>query len=292
MKNILSVPSREMLEYYAKPGKLTTLGNYAHLVTDLPEDIPGLCQALQGLIVHYMASGIDFSPERKTEIDTRWSDNILETIQARDASPLTIARKPQERFVGCCRDFATLLVAILRERGTPARTRVGFATYFSPDFNFDHVIVEYWNSERWVLVDPQMPLGSVPFNPHNMPEGVFITASQAWQRLRQGKLEPNKFGVAPHLPYKGDWFIRNYVVHELAALNKHEMLLWDWWGVMSDHLNGDLELINQISNSILQGDSRWQEWLGLFERKELRVSDEITCYSPTGITRKEKIQMS
>jgi hypothetical protein len=285
-----SIPPEEVLEYYANPGSLTKLGRYAHLIKDLPEDIPGLCQALQGLVVHYVVSGIDFPRERKAEIDTRWSEDILKTIQARDTSSLTVARKPEERFVGCCRDFATLLVAILRERGTPARTRVGFSTYFSPDFNFDHVIAEYWNSERWVLVDPQMPPDSVPFNPHDMPEGVFITASQAWQRLRQGKLEPNIFGVAPHLSYKGDWFIRNYVVHELAALNKHEMLLWDWWGVMSDRLEGDLELIDHVANSILKGDSAWREWRRLFERREFKVPDKVTCYSPTGITRKEKIQ--
>ena len=277
-------------EYYAQPSSFTELGQYKHLIKDLPKDIPDLCETLQGLIVHYVASGTDFPPTRKAEIDTRYSKDILKTICTLDPSPLTKIRQAEERFVGCCRDFATLFVAILRERGIPARTRIGFAPYLNPSFNHDHVVAEYWNCKRWVMVDPQITSAMANFNPHDMPADAFITASQAWHKLRQGKLESNLFGVAPHLPYKGDWFIRNYVILELAALNKHEMLLWDWWGAMSDSLEGDLGLIDKAAELMLQGDGKWQDWLKLFEAQAFFVPDEVMCYSPTGSIRPDKLE--
>ena len=279
-----------MLEYYSQSSPFTDVSNYRHLIKDLPTDIPDLCKTLQGLIVHYIASGINFSPERKAEVDTRYAKDILKTMCTLDASPLSVARNPEKCFVGCCRDFATLFVSILRERGIPARSRIGFAPYLNPNFNHDHVVAEYWNGQKWVIVDPQITPEMVRFNPHDMPEDSFITASQAWQMLRQGKINPDLYGVMPFLPYKGDWFIRNYVILELAALNKHEMLLWDWWGAMSDKLEGNLGLIDKAAELILQGDSKWQECLKLFESETFNVPDEVMCYSPTGVTRKEKIK--
>lgn len=53
-----------------------------------------------------------------------------------------------DRFVGCCRDFSLLFVAALRGRGVPARTRIGFAGYFAPDFHHDHVVAELWDGHR------------------------------------------------------------------------------------------------------------------------------------------------
>ena len=64
-------------------------------------------------------------------------------------------------MVGVCRHFATLYVALLRHRGTPARARCGFGGYFMVaagiDEWIDHWVTEYWDAarDRWVRADPQ-----------------------------------------------------------------------------------------------------------------------------------------
>jgi len=44
----------EVLEYYATPGILTQVGEYAPLFDALPGEIPELCMAVQGLLVNIM----------------------------------------------------------------------------------------------------------------------------------------------------------------------------------------------------------------------------------------------
>ena len=110
---------------------------------------------------------------------------------------------------------------------------------------------------------------------------------------RANKLDAEQYGVAPHLPYKGGWFIRNYVLQELAALNKRELLLWDWWGAMSDTLESDtlddyLEAVDHMAEVILSNDSRATR--GLFENMDgPGDTAEVTCFSPTGDTKVEKL---
>lgn len=69
-------------------------------------------------------------------------------------SPLTLARPLEERLVGNCRNFSTMLCAMLRYRGVPARARRGFGTYFEPNQYMDHWVCEYWKADeqRWVMV--------------------------------------------------------------------------------------------------------------------------------------------
>ena len=82
--------------------------------------------------------------------------------------------------------------AILREQGIPARTRVGFATYFTPRFNEDHWICEYWDpaAGRWIAVDAQLDAFQrgklrIRFDPLDLPKGRFIYSGEAWQACMQ-----------------------------------------------------------------------------------------------------------
>jgi Transglutaminase-like superfamily len=280
---------REELEFYSTQSSITQPGYFSRLLEELPESIPELCAALRGLIVHYRASGIQFPPERLSEIDSRRVSVMLERLQARDTAPLTIARAPSECLVGCCRDFATLFVAIMRTRGVPARTRVGFAPYLMSGFNFDHVVAEYWNGLRWVMVDPQIPPEMMKFDIHDMPAGAFQTASSVWTAWRQNKIDPMVYGVAPNLPYRGAWFIRNYLKLELAALNKVETLLWDTWGNMLDETvsSADLKITDRIAQTILSND--WVATRRLYDTNpEVQVPTELMCVSPTGHSRLER----
>lgn len=48
-----------MLSFYSIHSPFTDPSPWSHLLKELPSDIPGLCEAIQGLVVHYRASGIE-----------------------------------------------------------------------------------------------------------------------------------------------------------------------------------------------------------------------------------------
>lgn len=113
-----------------------------------------------------------------------------------------------------------MFVSMLRHKGIPARSRIGFAVYFASGFNHDHVVAEYWNGDRWVMIDPQLdPAGDHPFDSLDLPKGPFLSAAEVWLGVRAGDLDADLFGVDPGLPIRGGWFIRNYVHLQLAHLN-------------------------------------------------------------------------
>lgn len=283
-KELEKIQATEELGFYVSHSPYSDPGNYAPWLETLPSDIPGLCRAVRGLVVHYRASGLEFPPERLAEVDTRWVRGMLETLHCRDDRPLGQSREPFGRLVGCCRDFTLLFVAALRQRGVPARSRVGFATYFSPGFNHDHVVAEYWDGRRWVMVDPEIAPERFGFDVQDLPRAVFLSAAEVWQGLRRGRLDAERFGVAPGLPWKGGGFVRNYVLKELAHLNKLELLLWDEWGPMSDRLEGDLCAIDHAAEVLLSGE--FAAIRALYgSTPEFRAGPQVMCLSPTGNAR-------
>ena len=148
---------RELLDYYTSPGITTDPGDYA----DLPTDVGGLCRVIQGVMIHIFWAermGETLSEARKQEVNIRPASAMLQAIRAKNDASLTVERPLSQRLVGNCRDFSTLLCAMLRHQGIPARTRCGFGTYFMPGHYEDHWMVEYWHADdgRWVQVDPQL----------------------------------------------------------------------------------------------------------------------------------------
>ena len=120
--------------YYSTHGAITEPGVYSDLLEALPSGIDEICEVIQGLLVHYDVAhlyGIDISSQRREHRELRHVSKILACMQALDDRPLTIPRPPNKRLVINCRDYATMLCAILRHKGVPARARCGFAKYFS-----------------------------------------------------------------------------------------------------------------------------------------------------------------
>lgn len=228
------------LRYYRSQGPITDPGRYAPLYAGLPGDVPGLCKVVQGVMLHiFMADkyGVVIPEERKGEVQLRTVERILGRIHELDPEPLTVRREPLKRVVGNCRDHSALLCSMLRSKGIPARARCGFATYFIPGRYVDHWVVEHWSAEkrRWVRVDPQLDgvqvraLG-ISFDPLDLPPGTFLPAGEAWRMCRAGKLDPELCGI---LDMHGLWFVRGDLVRDVLALNKVELLPWDWNGLMS-----------------------------------------------------------
>jgi hypothetical protein len=160
---------------------------------------------------------------------------MLTRILSRDPAPLATARPPEKRFIGACRHYALLACSALRHHGVPARVRVGFAGYFEAGFHDDHWVTEYWDDGRWRLMDAELTPGvrrhfGITFDPCDLPRDRFVTAGSAWLGVRSGRIDPATCGVAS-VGITGAWFVAGSVVRDLAALNKREMLPWDYWGI-------------------------------------------------------------
>jgi hypothetical protein len=228
------------LEYYAQPGLMTDPKEHARLLQGLPTGISALCQVVQGTLVHVFWAeryGLTLSEDRKKETEIRTVAKKLARIRELDDRPLTIARPLEKRLVGNCRDFATLLCAILRYQGVPARARCGFGAYFLPNHYEDHWVCEYWKAEdqRWVLVDAQLDqlqrqVLQIQFDPLDVPRDQFLTGGKAWLMCRAGQADPDHFGI---FDMRGLWFIRGDLLRDLLALNKIEILPWDGWGLIT-----------------------------------------------------------
>ena len=279
--------------YYTTQSFITDPGQYAYLYTDLPCDIDGLCKVVQGLIIHYRGGEMfnyTIPEERKAEIDTRYVPEMLARIQELDNQPLTEERPPERRLVGCCRDVATLFCSMARYRGIPTRTRAGFATYFNYAFNHDHEIVECWDADahNWRLIDPELsPLhireNRITFDVHDVPRDQFLVGGLVWQMCRSGQADPDPFGVEPDSDLKGMSFIPDYVILDLAAQNKQELLLWDGWGLMlkRELSEDDMALLDKLAVLTQGGNETFAESQSMYEHDErLRVPSVIMKFGP------------
>jgi hypothetical protein len=237
--------------------------------------------------------GYQIPKERLDEVDIRWVEKMLARIVELDDRPLIEPRPPERRLVGCCRDAATLFCAMARYQGIPARTRVGFAAYFtatSPDMNVSHEIAEYWDSgeKRWRLVDPELDAktiseNNIRFDVRDIPRDQFLVGGKAWQMCRSGEADPNKFGVAGFADRKGLLFVRANLILDLAAQNKMEMLLWDVWGLMSKPADEELKLLDQVAALTQGGNETFSEVQAIYENEtQLRIPRVIRSYSPAG----------
>ncbi|MGW4678407.1 transglutaminase domain-containing protein [Micromonospora taraxaci] len=233
-------------------------GPHAALLDAVPADIATVAATVRNVIVHYRAGGVELPPDRLEEVNCRWVDRILDTDQSRFPLPLAAERPAVDRVAGCCRDHTMLSVAVLRQHGIPSRSRVGFASYFVPGWHHDHALVEYWNGRRWVWADPELdPAGDRGFDGYDIDPkaGLFDSAARVWSAYRAGSIDPEVYGVSPELPIRGDWFIHDYVLIELAHRQKDELLLWDRFGAMTEDLTtADLTLVDEIAALLLAAD--------------------------------------
>lgn len=272
------------LEFYASPGRMTDLSPLAERVADLPTAVGELCRIVQGLVIHpfwletYKVSVPD---ERQPELQIRPAAEIIEAALQLDGAPLTQARPPDRRVLGNCRDFSTVLTAMLRHQERSARARCGFGTYFVKDYFIDHWVVEWWNGGRWQMTDAQLDdvqrdALKLRFDPLDMPDGRFLDAGRAWQMYRRGEAEGDRFGI---LDMFGPWFIQGNLDKDLASLNKIELLPWDAWNL--EEQSKSIDLYDEVAAITTTAD--FDAVRSLYERNDrLRVPDVITSFTPSG----------
>ncbi len=274
----------QLLAYYRQHSLFTDPGKYAPLYEELPQDIPGLARHVQGLIIPpygellrnlYHVEPEEINNEPFGPFGPRRIEDLIERIQIRHAAPLTVERPPVLRLGVICRNYAVLLVSMLRQQGIPARARVGFGGYFQSVYAVDHRLTEYWHEgqQRWVRVDAmideiQRRNRKLTFDTLDMgPNDPFWLAGEVWQSCRTGERDPQDFGDSDI--DRGMPPIRYALLHDFAYLNKCEVLGCDDWGELiskpeAELTSADLALLDQIAELTTHVDTRFDELRQLF----------------------------
>lgn len=284
----------KLLDYYSTQSFVSNPGKYVRLYHGLPSTIPEITKVVQGLVID--KDLLDFYGEKitegkKSDLDIRYVKDILQKMLQRDSRPLTQEREPANRFVGSCRDYAIILCSMLRHQNVPARLRVGFDRYFNlnPGFYDDHWVCEYWDKEKsgWVMVDANLDeivikRQNITVDPLDISHDEFVTAGEAWELVRNKEVDPDKFGVSV-INIQGLWFIRGSIVRDLAALNKQEVLPWDYWGIADkdkeEFPEKDIVLLDKASQAVKEASSL-EKLQSLFNNPSFSVPEQIKSYSP------------
>lgn len=248
----------KILERWRGHSAMTDPYGHAERMRVLPSDISTLCRIVGHLLIHsdwlteYGLADCDFESVSR---ETLPASVRLSNIARADPRSLLLAREPRARSVGTCRDYAVMLCSILRNQGSIARVRCGFASYFVPGRWEDHWVCERWipDERRWARADAQMDAVlrhhlRMTFDPTDLPPAAFLTAGEAWLKCRSGQSDPESFG---HGIVGGWWFMHVNVVRDHLALNHREVSAWDTWReadgsrrVLADHA---LEWIDDLA---------------------------------------------
>jgi len=251
------------------------------LFDPFPKDPTGILDAVGGLVLHKAfvePTGIVCPPDSADDAESRQIPEMLERIISRDSRSLNKKRSPEGRLIGVCRHYAILACSAFRHHGLPARLRVGFADYFEPGFYDDHWVTEYWEGNEWRLMDPELTPSvrrhfGVTFDPCDLPRDRFLTAGTVWLGIRSGRIDSAKCGVST-LGLSGEWFVAASVVRDLAALNKREMLPWDYWGITRDMGPGTALTeatagrIDYLAGLIAEPEPDWKTLRETYDREE------------------------
>jgi hypothetical protein len=264
-------------------------GDASPAVRDLPHGIRSLCEVAQGVLIHRDIAPwlyeLKLSSEKRDLANIRPVARMIEEIGRRKAKPLREPRGPAERMPCVCWHFSSLIAAILREQGVPARARCGFGAYFNPGRFEDHWVAEYWNTvdRRWVLVDAQLDdvqrrTFRVDFDPTDVPHDRFILAGDAWQQCRGGRADPNLFGLS-FINEHGLWWIAQNLIRDLASLNRVEMLPWDVWGMMPGPTktisDDDRTFLDRVASLTLRGDDVIAALRQIYDDPRVKVSRKV-----------------
>ena len=284
--------------YYASHSVESDPADLRELLDALPKDPRRLLDAVAGLILDtafVVPLGVVCPPDSAADVEIRRLPAMLLRILGRGPGSLATARPPEKRFIGACRHYALLACSALRHHGVPARVRVGFANYFAPGFYDDHWITEYWDGACWRLMDSELTPGvrrhfAVTFDPCDVPRDRFVTAGPAWRGVRSGRIDPTKCGVWT-VGIAGVWFVAGSVVRDLAALNKREMLPWDYWGISRDMRPGipvseaAASRVDTLAALIANPEPDWQTLRETYDREEaFRVPPVVMSFPRGGPT--------
>ncbi len=273
--NLIHSVDPKILEFYSGYSSYTDPGKYESMYKNLPDSLTDLCRLIKSQLIHPIVDlpkYRDFIPPERSYEDLKYPtvQTILAGLKSYNQGGLIFERKPDERLVVSCRYHAILLASILKHRGIPTRVRYGFASYIYPGHNIYHVVCEVWNKKenRWILVDPDRQI-------IDLTSQQFEFAGDVWLKYRQGKLNPETYGV-PN--WWGAHPILDALCHDLASALGNEHIYFDRPPISADttmivkNMNSDrLALMDNISKLMKNIDDNFDELKELYNaNKELQ----------------------
>jgi hypothetical protein len=236
--------------FYASQSLYSEPGPYRETLMRAGVEPKSIAQWISSFMQHPRGAESEergFKPEQAADLELRSVEEILSVAVKRN---LLEGDSAQHKVGGVCRDFAILAVSGFRERGTPARLRVGFADYLVPGHWEDHWLCEWHDGGRWKRVDVEFTaIGGVSFDTLDVPRERFLTASEAWFRIKGEPEIASRFGVSS-LDLEGEWFVAGSLLREVAALRKLELKPWDYWGLSKDLSPVSPELSQQARKTL------------------------------------------
>ena len=276
----------DVLDYYATPGRFTSLAGSALSSGDVRE----IVAIVQGLLIYDTVAeafyGVELTAEQGETIHERDSARLLDAARAVDSRPIDQARPAENRVGARCHAFSRLTVALLRAEGVPARARCGFGAYFRPGWLEDHWVAEYWDAteETWKMVDAQLDatwqkMIGFDGDPFDITASEFFTAGHAWRAWRRGALDAGRCGLSAIDEHGAHWIAHNLRL-DLASLNKVEMLPWDVWGAGwepgGEPTEELLECFDTVAALTIDPDSNFTELLHRYDSDDaLRMNGTV-----------------
>lgn len=206
------------IDFYREFSQYTDPGLYGDLIKDnIPKEVRDLGLLIRKQLIHtfILQNGNTGSNE-----DLRYGDmarvpwfqqreddvfvtaaSMLAELFRRDKNGLTLERKAEEKLVLSCRSTAVLTASLMKLMGYATRVRSGFADYFVVEGqpkgkSEDHWLNQYWHEsqQRWITIDVDGSIeGYLPFDTHDLPDGVFDFSPNAWLKVRKGELSGDHF---------------------------------------------------------------------------------------------------
>jgi formylglycine-generating enzyme required for sulfatase activity len=244
--------NESVLDFYKQYSSFTDPGEYAYLYKNLPDSLPELSSLIRSQFIHPYAE----LPQYRDQIpEERWNEmekyptakSILAGLLSYDSRGFVKDRKPQDKLVLGCREYAIILASVLKYRGIPVRIRCGHATYLEPGFHVSHTVCEVWNKKdkRWMLVDPST--GMIDFN-----RDKFDFSNEAWLKMQKGEINPNLYIAPPNT--SGLVSIVGKISPDLLSILGTEFTIYQYAPILEYTLNSQnklsteqIEILNKIS---------------------------------------------
>ena len=244
--------NESVLDFYKQYSSFTDPGEYSYLYKNLPDSLPELSSLIRSQFIHPYAE----LPQYRDQIpEERWNEmekyptakSILAGLLSYDSRGFVKDRKPQDKLVLGCREYAIILASVLKYRGIPVRVRCGHATYLEPGFHVSHTVCEVWNKKdkRWMLVDPST--GMIDFN-----RDKFDFSNEAWLKMQKGEIDPNLYIAPPNT--SGLVSIVGKISPDLLSILGTEFTIYQYAPILEYTLNNQnklsteqIEILNKIS---------------------------------------------
>ena len=244
--------NESVLDFYKQYSSFTDPGEYAYLYKNLPDSLPELSSLIRSQFIHPYAE----LPQYRDQIpEERWNEmekyptakSILAGLLSYDSRGFVKDRKPQDKLVLGCREYAIILASVLKYRGIPVRIRCGHATYLEPGFHVSHTVCEVWNKKdkRWMLVDPGT--GMIDFN-----RDKFDFSNETWLKMQKGEIDPNLYMAPPNT--SGLVSIVGKISPDLLSILGTEFTIYQYAPILEYTLNNQnklsteqIEILNKIS---------------------------------------------